>query len=175
MKKIMALFLGAITLAFTGCTPGCTPDESKIIKATESVAKATGAVIKLTKMDATTQTNIVVVLEEVRKAVPGDGKTCAETWTPIIQKTVADLVAKGKLNKTQADIVETSAVIAANGVDYILKKYSEIGKDVDLASKVVNTFVDTLKTSLDIEVTEKGDYDKEAYEYLLGVQRSLKK
>jgi len=108
----------------TGCTTTPTP---------ESVQKAAYASGQLAAFVATTSKQFtpevraatIVVLTELNSAVPTNGQTVTQAWMPVINTTVDQLVAKGKLNPAFKPAVLAVGAAMTLAVDAELSQHPE--------------------------------------------------
>jgi len=122
MKKTLATL--TLLAILTGCTTTPTP---------ESVQKAAYASGQLAAFVASTSKQFtpevraatIVVLTELNSAVPTNGQTVTQAWMPVINTTVDQLVAKGKLNPAFKPAVLAVGAAMTLAVDAELSQHPE--------------------------------------------------
>ena len=177
MKKLVIMIAAVAALVFTGCKT--VPTADKINAAAQAVGCASGLVANETKVDAKSRDAIIEIVQIVKDVVPEDGKTFAEAWAPVAKKYTSELVAAGKLNDTQAALVNGGVSIAATGLDYVFNLYPKAKEYKELVSAAVNGFSEGFLTTfkpVNVEdaancedcTVRKVDvkYDRDAYIYI---------
>lgn len=172
MKKSIAVFAALAAFAFAGCDK--LPTAEQMETTATAVGKAAAVVANQTKADAASRKVVVEVMEKAAKATPKVGQTFADAWTPIAKEVTDDLVKDGKLDDAQATIVTAAFSVACKGIDYLVTvRYPKASEYEDLMSAAVRGFTGGFLSSFSAETTAfaaaaKLDYDKEAYDFLLG-------
>lgn len=117
VKSAVAASAAALVFAIAGCKSVPTPDQMKATAT--SIGVAAGLVANETKIDDKARNAVVAVMEEVSRATPSQGQSFEDAWTPVAQGIVAQLVADGKLDGGQAQLVLAAFSVAVKGIDYI--------------------------------------------------------
>lgn len=182
MKKLMC---GIVALALAAIV-GCTPSEEQIKNTATAIGYAAGLVANETPIKDEARNALVEVLNEVRRCVPAEGQSFAQTWEPVIKEKVDALVKAGKIDAATGELVKIVALMAAKGVDYLFdirfpkaKQYEElVCAGVDGA---LDGFLEVFRPANHAEdecsdCLARGNlrknYDKEAYEWF---QKNWKK
>jgi len=100
MKKLVLGVIAAIAMTFAGCKS--VPSVDTLSSTSYAIGVSTALVMNQTKISDTDRNVIIEIMKKVDEAVPQTGKTFTDAWTPIATEYVGQLVADGKLDKTQA-------------------------------------------------------------------------
>ena len=164
MKKLLWLIAVSV-MAFTGCTPS----DEDIVKTAKTIGKTAGIAIELSKADGEVKQNVVDIVNGVLDVIPSADQKFADVWTPIADKKIEELVAKGKLKDTQAKIVKASVKIVFKAFDSLAKKYPVIREKTELASSVLSSFYEGLASVVTTSIspnTEQIPVDEEVLKQL---------
>lgn len=175
MKKLLVIAATAAATLFTGCTP----DAEQINKAASAIGVAAGLVANQTNIDPIARNTAIDILGEVRTYIPSGDQTFVNTWTPIIDAKIAELVRAGKITASVGILVKPAALMAAQAIDYTFDRYPKAKKDEELvragATGVIDGFLTVFKpancdekddcSDCTVRASAKASYDKKAYEY----------
>ena len=171
MKTTIKMIVGAALVAatallFSGCDK--LPTVEKMTTISTAVGKTAGYVCELTKTKTEVKEAIANVLDVVSKAVPDEGQTFAEAWSPLIDEELKKLVEARKLDEAGAQVAKLALNVACDGIDYVFVKYPKAKEVKELVSAAVTGFVDGYKSIVKMRLAagEKPEIDEEAYKYL---------
>lgn len=166
MKKIMCIIAAAIAFFMAGCNKDITPE--KITEVSTVIGRTAGYACELSKTKTEVKEAIIKVLDIASTAVPTNGQTFVEAWTPVIDAELAKFVAEGKITADDAKIAKVALNVACEGIDYVFVKYPK-AKDVkNLVGAAVNGFVTGFKSVVTMKAgaEEKFEIDEDAMKYL---------
>ena len=164
MNKLIMLGLAICASVFVGCDKLPTVEKMKEISTV--VGKTAGYVCELSKTKTEVKEVIFKVLDVVSTAVPTNGQTFVEAWTPLINEEVKKLVDAGTIDKKYETVITTSLYVACNGIDYVFVKYPK-AKDVEELVAVATTgFIDGYKSVVTLAANAEPVIDEDAYKYL---------
>lgn len=163
---IMACATIAMLFGVVGCDKLPTPERMSTIATV--VGKTAGYACELSKTKTEVKEAIANVLDIASKAVPDEGQTFADAWTPIINEEVQKLVDAGKLDDAGAQVAKLALGVACDGIDYVFIKYPKAKEVKELVSVAVSGFVDGYKSvvKMTLSADEKPEIDEDAYKYL---------
>jgi len=169
MKKAMFAALAVVCAVFVGCKT--VPTTEDIYSTSYAVGVSAGLVCNMTKIDDTSRNAVIDIMNEVQQCVPATNQTFEAAWTPIAKSHVAQLIADGKIDKGQGDLILALFGLAVKGIDYIFEvRYPQAKQYRDLTVAAVDGFIGGFLTVFKpANVTDaRGTvlYDAEAYEYL---------
>lgn len=170
MKKLVLGLMAAIALVFTGCKT--VPSVDTLYSTSYAIGVSTALVMNQTKLSDADRNVVIEIMKKVDEAVPQTGKTFTDAWTPIATEYVGQLVADGKLDETQAQLILTAFPAATQTLDYIVyKRYPKVGEDIKYVAAVThgfsNGFLTYFPPANTVTASAKGVvYDAEAYELL---------
>jgi len=116
--------LAVLAALVTGCATMPTP-ESVQVAAYASGQIAAFAASTSKKFTPEVKAATIVVLTELNLAVPTNGQSVAQAWTPVIIKTVDSLVAQGKLTPAFKPVVIAFGTTLALAVDAELSRHPD--------------------------------------------------
>ena len=170
MKKLVLGVIAAIAMTFAGCKS--VPSVDTLSSTSYAIGVSTALVMNQTKISDTDRNVIIEIMKKVDEAVPQTGKTFTDAWTPIATEYVGQLVADGKLDKTQAQLILTIFPSATQTLDYVVyKRYPKVGEDVTYIAAVThgfsNGFLTYFPPANTVSTVDRSViYDAEAYEYM---------
>lgn len=169
MKKIICS-IAAVAMAFfmAGCDKGKDITPEKMTDIATVIGRTAGYACELSKTKTEVKETIIKVLDIASVAVPTNGQTFVEAWTPIIDAELTKVVAEGKINADEAKIAKVALNVACEGIDYVFVKYPKAKEGKDLVGAAVKGFVTGFKSvvSNTLKVSEKPEIDEEALKYL---------
>ena len=156
MKKIaflMAMAFAATCTMFTGCDE--TPSKEVVAAASYALGSSSGLVVKFLNIDDDTKTVICDIINVVFEAVPAEGQTYTEAWTPIATKYIDEAIAAGKLPEallknpelTRSILTKASEIVFV-GLDRLFEKYPTWKKYPDIVVAAVGGFVNGFKATI---------------------------
>ena len=156
MKKlgfVFAMALAAVCTVFTGCDE--TPSKEVVSAASYALGSSSGLVVKLLNIDDATKTVICDIINVVSEAVPAEGQTFSEAWTPVATKYIDEAIAAGKLPEallknpelTRSVLVKASEIIFT-GLDRLFEKYPTWKKYPDIVVAAIGGFVNGFKSTI---------------------------
>ena len=166
MKKII---IGAVAAATAMFMIGCdkTPSVEKITTISTVIGRTAGYACELSKTKTEVKEAIAKVLGIASTAVPTNGQTFAEAWSPVIDKELAKLVEAGKIDAAGAQVAKVALGVACDGIDYVFIKYPKAKEGKDLVSAAVTGFVAGYKSVVTLAAgAEKPEIDEDAFKYL---------
>lgn len=166
MKKII---IGAVAAAAAMFMVGCdkTPSVERMTMISTVIGRTAGYACELSKTKTEVKEAIAKVLDIASTAVPTNGQTYAEAWSPVIDKELAKLVEAGKIDAAGAQFAKVALGVACDGIDYVFIKYPKAKEGKDLVSAAVTGFVSGYKSVVTLAAgAEKPEIDEEAYNYL---------
>ena len=165
--KMFSAF-AAIAVACMTFVTGCKslPSEDTIRGTAESIGRAAGYAVELSKTKTEVKETIIKVLDVVAKVVPETNQTFIAAWKPLIDDEVAKLVADGKLKEDDAALVKSALYVACDGVDLVFTRYQKAREYKNLVSAATGGFVTGFKSVVNFAAGERAGYDKDAYEIL---------
>jgi len=167
MKKIICSIIAAfLAFCMTGCKKDVTPESINAVATV--IGRTAGYACELSKTKAEVKEAIIKVLDIAAAAVPTNGQTFVEAWTPIIDAELAKLVTEGKIDDAGAKIAKVALGIACEGIDYVFIKYPKAKEGKDLVGAAVQGFVTGFKSvvSMKAGAEEKFEIDEDAMKYL---------
>lgn len=167
MKKIICSIVAAvIAFCMTGCKKDVTPESINAVATV--IGRTAGYACELSKTKAEVKESIIKVLDIASAAVPTNGQTFVEAWTPIIDTELAKLVKESKLDEAGAKVAKIALGIACEGIDYVFIKYPKAKEGKDLVGAAVKGFVTGFKSvvSMKAGTEEKFEIDEDAMKYL---------
>ena len=162
--KLFSIAMAAMVACFAGCKP--LPTEDVMRNTAESVGRAAGYAVQLTKTKTEVKAAIIEVLDTVSKIVPGAGQSFIAAWKPLIDDEVAKLIAAGKLKEENSALVKNILYVACDGVDLIFARYPKAREYKHLVSAATTGFVSGFKSVVTLPDNAKTAYDEKAYEIL---------
>jgi len=169
MKKIVLSIIAAFGL-LAGCKT--VPSEDTLFSTSYAIGVSTALVMNQTKISDADRNVIIEIMKKVDEAVPQTGKTFTDAWTPIASEYVGQLVADGKIDETQAQLILTIFPSATQTLDYVVyKRYPKVGEDVKYIAAVThgfsNGFLTYFPPANTVSTVDRSViYDAEAYEYM---------
>lgn len=163
-KNIVMSFIAAVAVLVAGCKH--TPSEDTIRATAESVGRAAGFAVELSRTKTEVKDAILAVLDEAVKVAPKPGQSFAEAWRPIVDEEIGKLVAAGKLKEEDAALVKKILYVACDGVDLVFVKYPKAKEYANLVSAAVNGFAKGFKSVVSLAASPKAAYDEDAYKVL---------
>ena len=166
MKKII---IGAVAAAAAMFMVGCdkTPSVERMTTISTVIGRTAGYACELSKTKTEVKEAIAKVLDIASTAVPTNGQTFAQAWSPVIDKELAKLVEAGKIDAAGAQVAKVALGVACDGIDYVFIKYPKAKEGKDLVSAAVTGFVSGYKSVVTLAAgAEKPEIDEEAYNYL---------
>jgi hypothetical protein len=168
MKTMVAVALVGLC-AITGCKS--LPTVDKIESVSRLAGTSAAMVVNMTKIDEQSKAVIIEIMDKVELAVPQTNQTFTEVWTPIAKEYVAKMVADGKIDEGQGQLILSGFTIACNGIDYVFDvRYPKARQYKELVEAAVHGFIAGYKSvSPSVSLKSGGkapDYDKEVYNYL---------
>lgn len=165
MKAVLMVAIASI------CIVGCksVPSVEKIESVSRLAGTSAAMVVNMTKIDEQSKAVIIEIMNEVEVCVPQTNQTFTEVWTPIAKDYVAKLIADGKIDDGQGQLIVSGFSIVCNGIDYIFDvRYPKARQYKELVEAAVHGFISgyksvaspSLKSSVEIK------YDEEVFEYL---------
>ena len=164
MNKIIMLGLAVCASVFVGCDK--LPTVEKMTEISTVVGKTAGYVCELSKTKTEVKEAIFKVLDIVSTAVPTNGQTFVEAWTPIINAEVKKLIDDGKIDKKYETAITTSLYVVCNGIDYIFVKYPKAKNVEELVVAATTGFINGYKSVVTLAANAELEIDEEAYKYL---------
>ena len=162
--KAMAAIAAVFSLFIVGCDK--LPTVEKISSVSTVIGRTAGYVCNLPTVKHKVKDVVVSVIDVVSTAVPTNGQTFTEAWTPVIDAELKKFVDAGKINNTEAKIAKVALSAATEGIDYVFVKYPK-AKDVkELVSAAVTGFTTGYKSVVKLAADAKPEIDEEAYTYL---------
>ena len=171
MKKIVLTIIAAFAMLFTGCDKDPTVEE--MAATATAVGKAAGFVANQTKIDDKSRAVVIEIVTKASSVVPEKDQSFADAWTPIAKEVTDKLVKEGKIDEGQSVLINGAFAVACRGLDYLVSvRYPKAKKYENLVSAGVKGFtggfLEVFKPSNSaVSALKDGDYDKEAYEYLM--------
>lgn len=168
MKKIVLSIIAAFGL-LAGCKT--VPSEDTLFSTSYAIGVSTALVMNQIKISDADRNVIIEIMKKVDEAVPQTGKTFTDAWTPIASEYVGQLVADGKIDETQAQLILTIFPSATQTLDYVVyKRYPKVGEDVKYVAAVTHGFnsgfLTHFKPANTMSASNAPLYDAEAYEYM---------
>lgn len=165
--KMFSAFV-AIAVACMTFVTGCKslPTEDTIRGTAESIGRAAGYAVELSKTKTEVKEAIINVLDVAAKVVPETNQTFIAAWKPLIDDEVAKLVAAGKLKEDEAVLVKSALYVACDGIDLVFTRYPKAREYKNLVSAATSGFVSGFKSVVAMSAGAKVAYDNEAYEIL---------
>lgn len=166
MKKII---IGAVAAAAAMFMVGCdkTPSVERMTTISTVIGRTAGYACELSKTKTEVKEAIAKVLDIASTAVPTNGQTFAQAWSPVIDKELAKLVEAGKIDAAGAQVAKVALGVACDGIDYVFIKYPKAKEGKDLVSAAVTGFVAGYKSVVTLAAgAEKPEIDEEAFKYL---------
>lgn len=167
LKNItMLVAMAAASIGIVGCDK--LPTVERMTTISTVIGKTAGYACELSKTKTEVKEAIANVLDAVSKAVPVEGQTFVEAWSPLIDEELKKLVEAGKLDEASAHVAKLALSVACDGIDYVFVRYPK-AKDVkELVSAAVVGFVGGYKSvvKMGFASAEKLDIDEDAYTYL---------
>lgn len=168
MKKIVLSIIAAFGL-LAGCKT--VPSEDTLFSTSYAIGVSTALVMNKTKISDSNRNVIIEIMKKVDEVVQQTGKTFTDIWTPIASEYVGQLVADGKFDETQTQLILTIFHSATRTLDYVIyKRYPNVGEDVKYVAAVThgfsNGFLTYFKTANTMSASNTPLYDAEAYEYM---------
>ena len=165
MKKTMIVAMATMMAFMVGCDR--TPSTDKINAVATLVGKTAGYACELSKTKTEVKEAIAKVLDIAATAVPTNGQTFAEAWTPIIDTELNKLVEAGKLDAAGAQVAKLALNVACDGIDYVFVKYPKAKEVKELVSAAVTGFVSGYKSVVTLAIgADKPEIDEDALKYL---------
>ena len=170
---IISAVAAATVIFMVGCDK--TPSVEKMTTISTVIGRTAGYACELSKTKTEVKEAIAKILDVASSAVPTNGQTFAEAWTPIIDAELAKLVEAGKLDATGAKVAKIALGVACDGIDYVFVKYPEAKEVKELVSAAITGFVGGYKSVVTCDdcvdcVVKAGaakpEIDEEAYRYL---------
>jgi hypothetical protein len=171
MKKIIMSVIAAI-MAFSmiGCDKGKSKDitPERITTISTVIGRTAGYACELSKTKTEVKEAISKVLDIASTAVPTNGQTFVEAWTPVIDVELKKLVDAGKIDAAGAQIAKVALGVACQGIDYVFIKYPKAKEGKELVSAAVTGFVSGYKSVVTMKAgaEEKFEIDEDAMKYL---------
>lgn len=165
--KMFSVFT-AVVVVCAAFVAGCKslPSETTINGVGESIGRAAGYAVELSKTKTEVKDAIIKILDVAAKVVPEPDQTFVATWKPLIDEEVTRLVAAGKLKEMDAALVKNALYVACEGVDLVFKRYPKAREYKNLVSAATGGFVAGFKSIVNFTAGERAIYDEEAYKTL---------
>lgn len=174
IKMSCATVIASLCLALTMASVGCrsVPTADTMYSTSYAVGIATGMVANEAKIDDASRNAICDVLNVVSSCVPETNQTFEAAWMPIAKAHIAKLAAEGKLDSLQSRMVETTAGIIVQGIDYLFEhRFPKAKMYKDVVTAAIDGFAggflmmfkptnDTLSYARSVE------FDAQAYHWL---------
>ena len=108
------------------------------------------------------------MLDIASTAVPTNGQTFVEAWTPVIDVELKKLVDAGKIDAAGAQVAKVALGVACQGIDYVFIKYPKAKEGKELVSAAVTGFVTGYKSVVTdaLKAGEKPEIDEDALKYM---------
>ena len=169
MKKLVLSIMAIVALVFTGCKT--VPSEETLYSTSYAIGVSAALVMNQMKISDEDRNVITEIVKLVDEAVPQTNTTFTAAWTPIASEYVGKLVADGKIDPTQGQLILSAFTTASGTLDYVVfKRYPKIGTDVKYVSAVTHGFCTGLltyfKPANTTAVSRDVVYDAEAYELM---------
>lgn len=164
MFSVFAAIAVACMTFMTGCKS--LPTEDTIRGTAESIGRAAGYAVELSKTKTEVKETIIKVLDAATKVVPETNQTFIVAWKPLIDDEVAKLVDDGKLKEDDAVLVKSALYVACDGIDLVFTRYPKAREYKNLVSAATGGFVIGFKSVVNFTGGERAGYDKDAYEIL---------
>ena len=171
MKNILMAIMAAFAVVFSGCKQ--VPSVETMEATATAVGKAAGYVVNQTKIDDKSRTVVIEIVTKAAEVTPAKDQTFVDAWTPIAKEITDKLIADGKVDRGQALIINGAFGVVCKGIDYLLAvRYPKAKETQNLVSAAVKGFTTGFLAVFKpvngaVSATASGDYDKEAYEYLM--------
>ena len=150
---VFLLFALACAMVTTGCKKTTKEDvEQKSYAAGLAAGYAATLIPKISESD---KTNVVAIITIVEKLAPVDGATIADTWTPVIDSSLAKLVEQGKLSPGQDTLIGMAAGLAVKGIDYLFDQHEDWKKDKDLVTAAIHKSCAGFRAGIGIDPSNK--------------------
>lgn len=167
--KSMAVIALVGLCAIAGCKS--VPTADKIESVSRLAGTSAAMVVNMTKIDEQSKAVIVEIMDKVEVAVPQTNQTFTEVWTPIAKEYVSKLVADGKVDEGQGQLILSGFSIVCNGIDYVFDvRYPKARQYKELVEAAVHGFIGGYKSvsggAALKSIGDKPVYDKEVYDYL---------
>ena len=169
MKKIiMSVVAAAMAFFIAGCDKGKDITPEKITTISTVIGRTAGYACELSKTKTEVKEVITKVLDIASTAVPTNGQTFVEAWTPVIDAELNKLVEAGKIDAAGAQVAKIALGVACEGIDYVFIKYPKAKEGKELVSAAVTGFVSGYKSVVTdaLKAGEKPEIDEEALKYL---------
>jgi len=164
MKKFFSILAMACAIMIAGCkTP---PSEDTIRKTAESVGRAAGYAVELSKTKTEVKDAILNILDTAAKVVPDTDQTFIAAWKPLIDEEVAKLITDGKIKESDGTLVKSVLYVACDGIDILFTRYPKAREYKNLVSAATEGFVAGFKSVVHLAAGVKLEYDEEAYRTL---------
>lgn len=165
--KMFSVFT-AIAVMCMAFVMGCKslPSEETIRGTAESIGRAAGYAVELSKTKIEVKEAIIKVLDATAKVVPETNQTFIVTWKPLIDDDVAKFVAAGKLKDEDAALVKNVLYVACDGVDLVFTRYPKAREYKNLVSAATGGFVTGFKSVVNFTAGDRAGYDNDAYKIL---------
>lgn len=165
--KMFSAF-AAIAVVCMAFMMGCKslPTDDTIYSTAESIGRAAGYAVELSKTKAEVKETIIKVLDVTAKVVPETNQTFIAAWKPLIDDEVTKLVADGKLKEDDAALVKSALYVACDGIDLVFTRYPKAREYKNLVSAATGGFVTGFKSVVNFTGSARVGYDKDAYEIL---------
>ena len=166
MKLFSALTAGVFILAMsiTGCKT--LPSEEVIRGTAESIGRAAGYAVELSKTKDEVKDAIIKVLDVASAVVPETNQTFIAAWKPLIDAEIDKLIAAGKLREDDGALAKSALYVACDGIDLVFSRYPKAKAYQNLVSAATSGFVTGFKSIVRIADGARMNYDEEAYKIL---------
>ena len=162
--KMFSVVVAAVVACFAGCKS--LPSEDVMRGTAESIGRAAGYAVELSKTKAEVKDAIVKVLDIVAEVVPETNQTFVAAWKPLIDEEIDKLVAADKIKAEDAVLAKSVLYIACDGVDLVFTRYPKAREYKNLVSAATDGFVSGFKSVVTFAGSAKAAYDEKAYEVL---------
>lgn len=169
MKTAMVAIAAATALVSAGCKS--IPTADKIESVAQLVGVSAGMVVNMTKIDPASKATVIEIMKIAEATVPKTNETFVAAWTPIAKTYVDKLVADGKVDRVQGDLILTGFGIACRGLDYVFDvRYPKARQYEELVSAAVHGFIGGFTSVVNVEAVKLPatlpEYDKGAFDHL---------
>lgn len=171
MKNVLMTIVAAFAVVFSGCKQ--IPSVETMETTATAVGKAAGYVANQTKIDDKSRTVVIEIVTKAAEVTPAKDQTFVDAWTPIAKEITDKLIAEGKIDQGQALLINGAFGVACRGLDYLFTvRYPKAKEAQNLVSAAIKGFTTGFLTVFKpvngaVSATASGDFDKEAYEYLM--------
>lgn len=141
MRKIIDV-VGAAALA--ACVVGCKsmPTTDTMYSCSFAIGVSAGMVANGCKIDDTARNEVIEIVEVVREVVPETNQTFAAAWTPIAKAHTDALIAEGKIDAAQGQVIMAAFNAVVVGIDYVFYRYPTAKQYQELTSAAIDGFAD---------------------------------